>query len=292
MPRPTACARQGRQFVYGFLLLRVPLDEGVEQKLAGLGVHLLSRHDDHHKARLPVGALPAVAALPEVEWVGVSAPEQKASPELAELRGARATAPAVDPATPIPIVVNLFEADEHGSFRRQLEAVGAALGEYDTDLHFYRAVATGPIIERIAALDFVLFIELIGLSHPGHDQSMSLVAPGTAVTSAKAGTYNEYKEDSGCSMATPHVTGLAATLMHHYPSIPAATPLNTYVLLACADGGNTVRETDETNNCASSGTTVTITPDRARWPRPSSHRHGERAEALSRSASWYNGSRS
>ena len=92
-------------------------------------------------------ALEAIAALPEVEWVGVSAPEQKQSLELAELRGPRAKAAGIDRATPIPIVINLFEGDEDGSFRRELEAAGAALGEYDADLHFYRAVATGPVID-------------------------------------------------------------------------------------------------------------------------------------------------
>ena len=85
------------------------------------------------------------------------------SSELTELRGPRAKAAGVDPATPIPIVINLFEGDESGSFRRELEAAGAAIGEYDADLHFYRAVATGPIIDEIAALDFVLFVEPIGL---------------------------------------------------------------------------------------------------------------------------------
>ena len=62
---------QGRQFVYGFLLLRVPLDGALEKKLAGLGVRLLGPHVNHQKARLPIGSLDAVAALPEVEWVGV-----------------------------------------------------------------------------------------------------------------------------------------------------------------------------------------------------------------------------
>ena len=46
----------------------------------------------------------------------------------------------------------------------------------------------------------------------------NLVAPGDSVTSAKAGTTNTYTEKSGTSMATPHVTGLAATLMEHYPA--------------------------------------------------------------------------
>ena len=43
-------------------------------------------------------------------------------------------------------------------------------------------------------------------------------------------------------------------------TIPAATAPNTYYLLTCADGPNTVIETNETNNCTPSSTTVTVTP--------------------------------
>ena len=48
----------------------------------------------------------------------------------------------------------------------------------------------------------------------------NLVAPGQMVTSAKADmdATNKYKDDFGTSMAAPHVTGLAATLMEHYPA--------------------------------------------------------------------------
>src|SRR5262245_40899193 len=166
---------QGREFVYGFLLLRVATDEALERTLAGLGVTLLGRHDDHYKARLPVNSLELIAALPEVEWIGVSSREQKQSLELAQLRGAGAKVAGIDRVTPIPIAINLFDGDADGEFGRQLEAAGAALGEYDDELHFYRAVASGPVIDRIAALDFVLFVELIGLTAPGHDQSTPMV---------------------------------------------------------------------------------------------------------------------
>ena len=48
----------------------------------------------------------------------------------------------------------------------------------------------------------------------------NLVAPGQQVTSARADidATNKYKDDFGTSMAAPHVTGLAATLMEHYPA--------------------------------------------------------------------------
>jgi hypothetical protein len=119
-----------------------------------------------------------------VEWVGVSPPHLKQSLELAAVRGAKGAEAGIGPATPLPLFVNLFEADETGYFRRQLEAAGAKVGAYDPGLHFYRAVATGPVIEKIAALDFVLFIELIEPDAPAHDQSISMIdgdvlRPGT-----------------------------------------------------------------------------------------------------------------
>jgi serine protease AprX len=46
----------------------------------------------------------------------------------------------------------------------------------------------------------------------------NVVAPGHTVTSAWAGHPNLYTDKTGTSMAAPHVTGLAATLMEHYPS--------------------------------------------------------------------------
>ena len=51
-----------------------------------------------------------------------------------------------------------------GDFRRELEAAGVAIGEYDPELQFYRGVATASVIDRITALDFVLYVELIGLA--------------------------------------------------------------------------------------------------------------------------------
>jgi hypothetical protein len=112
---------EGRPFVYGFLLLRVPLDGPLESSLASLGVRLLGPHDDHQKVRVPVESLEAVAGLTEVESLGVSLPEQKLSLELADVHAARTDGTAASTAAGIPIVINLFEEDGNGSFRRQLE---------------------------------------------------------------------------------------------------------------------------------------------------------------------------
>jgi len=166
---------EGRSFVYGFLRLGAPPHGEMENKLAGLGVRLLGPHDSHQKARVPVGSIEAVAGLAKVEWLGVSLPEQKLSLELAEVRSARMSETVAEGAAVIPIVINLFEGDGDGSFRRQLEAAGAVVGDYDSGLHFYRAVATRATIDRIIAFDFVLFVELIRPTSGAHDQSTPLV---------------------------------------------------------------------------------------------------------------------
>ena len=54
----------------------------------------------------------------------------------------------------------------------------------------------------------------------------NVVAPGRSINSVAAGTTDGYSSKTGTSMAAPHVTGLAATLMHHrsfYRERPWAT---------------------------------------------------------------------
>lgn len=172
---------KGRQFAYGFIRLRGQLDESAERTLGDFGVKLLGTHDDHQKARLPLAELERIAALPDVEWVGISTPKQKRSRELSALRRGREK---TSRATPLPIVINLFDDDEDGTFRRELEAAGVRVGSYDADLHFYRAVADARTVDEISGLDFVLFVEMIEPLSDHHDQSMALIdadliRPGT-----------------------------------------------------------------------------------------------------------------
>lgn len=62
----------------------------------------------------------------------------------------------------------------------------------------------------------------------------NVVATGTTVSSASAGTTNGYRDMSGCSMATPHVSGIAATVMEHYPEFRDLPHLMRAHLMATA----------------------------------------------------------
>ena len=79
----------------------------------------------------------------------------------------------------------------------------------------YRGVATGPTIDRIAALDFVLFVEMIQRTFAHHDQSMplidaDLIRPGTplGLTRFGAATVTVGILDTG------FMIGDAAPVMH------------------------------------------------------------------------------
>jgi subtilase family protein len=88
--------------------------------------------------------------------------------------------------------------------------------------------------------------ELSGTSSrgPTGDNRMkpNLVATGAVVTSAQAGTTDGYVDKSGCSMATPHVSGIAATLLEHYPDFRNRPHLLRAHLMASA-----ILHSDEVN---------------------------------------------
>jgi subtilisin family serine protease len=97
----------------------------------------------------------------------------------------------------------------------------------------------------------------------------TLVATGNSIRSARAGTTNDYTDMSGCSMATPHVSGIAATVMEHYPEFRTLPHLMRAHLLATAllhDNGvapvNNTPAPDTTRNTFGLGR---VSPYTAHW---------------------------
>src|SRR5262249_27664670 len=146
------------------------LTDAARTEVEGVGVKLLGPHGSAHKAKLrtDAAALERIAALPSVEWIGFSKTEQKASPELKAAILPTSAAP-----DKLPVVVNLFE--NAPDTKQRIEAAGAVVGRFDRDLVAYRAVVDRASLDALLRLDVVLYVELVGQTFAGHDQSMASI---------------------------------------------------------------------------------------------------------------------
>ena len=127
----------GRDFVYGFILLHEHLSEETQQELEALGVTLLGPHGNNlYKAKFPLNmeVIVQVTRLPHIEWVGYSTQDQKLDGDLKQMIDSPARSAAVDT---LPIVINLFDDDVDRAFERHLETTGAILRSYDLELRAY-----------------------------------------------------------------------------------------------------------------------------------------------------------
>ena len=68
--------------------------------------------------------------------------------------------------------ITLMAGDPAGQWRRALEGLGVVVGRFDPDIRVYTANVSYGALEMIAAADFVLAIEPIGIVKPAHDTAV------------------------------------------------------------------------------------------------------------------------
>ena len=206
---------QGESFkgksIYCFLLMNEYLSQETENELKRLGVVILGPHSDAYKVKVPanIPALETILALPYVEWIGYSQPEQKIDPDLLQsLNLAKTSNKEVE----LPVIINLFDAEtSDNAFKHQLEEAGVKVGDYDAELFAYTAFASSSVIDQITSFDFVLFIEPVRIDTPSHNESMALIG----IDYIRGGNVN-FDADSipvGI-MDTGFMVGSAAETMH------------------------------------------------------------------------------
>ena len=97
----------------------------------------------------------------------------------------------------------------------------------------------------------------------------NVVATGTTIRSANAGTTNGYTNLVGCSMATPHVSGVAATVMEHYPEFRDLPHLGRAHLMATAllpgNGATPARNTEAPDTTRNTFGLGRVSPYVAHW---------------------------
>ena len=161
-------ANAGREWSFGWIRLADDAThEDLARDLAGTGAVLAGGSGRIVRARLPAdrGRLRRIAALPTVDAVG-------AAPAEAKLVGFADDEQAWSPNDRRPVFVTLMEGDPKRRWRPALEELGAVVGRYEPDIRAYEATGTKAVVNRLAAADFVLAVEPVGLVRAFHDTAV------------------------------------------------------------------------------------------------------------------------
>ena len=137
----------------------------------------------HSKARAPGSSVPrecwcapgsqatgprlqAIAALPEVDGLGALPWERKLAPALVN------PSPDASPREVTPVYITLMTDDPDARWRQALEDLGAVVGRFDPNIRVYAANVPQARLEAIAAADFVLAVEPIGIFESALDTAV------------------------------------------------------------------------------------------------------------------------
>ena len=162
-------AATGRGWSFGWLQLAADTRRAdLTRSLGGTGAEIVGSAGRLLRMRLPgdQARLEAIARLPGVDGLGTPPAETKL-----RVFDARSPSPPGDH-EPTPVFVTLMAADTDGRWRRELAARGAIVGRYDPAIRVYAANVTRSVLDALAAADFVLAVEPIGVVEPSHDTAV------------------------------------------------------------------------------------------------------------------------
>ena len=162
-------AEAGRDWSFGWIRLAEDADPNdLARSLQSSGAEIVGSAGNLVRARLPgdESRLQQIAALPQVDGLGALPPESKLSPGFAEqMQGD-------SPEDRMPVFITLMTDDPEGRWRRALEDLGAVVGRFDADIRVYSANVSRAVLEAVAAADFVLAVEPIGIVVAAHDTAV------------------------------------------------------------------------------------------------------------------------
>ena len=153
-------AAAGRDWSFGWIrLTEGATANDLAQALEGTGARIVGSSGVLVRARLPgdQARLQTIAAMPEVDGLGALPPERKLAQALVN--------PSSDasPREVTPVYITLMTGDPDARWRQALEDLGAVVGRFDPNIRVYAANLPQARLEAIAAADFVLAVEPIGI---------------------------------------------------------------------------------------------------------------------------------
>ena len=162
-------AEAGRDWSFGWIRLAEDADPNdLAQALQGAGAEIVSSAGSLIRARLPgdEARLQQITALRGVDGLGAVPPESKLAPGFANQE------PGAPPEEQMPVFITLMTDDPDDRWRGALENLGAVVGRFDPDIRVYSANVSRAALEAIAAADYVLAVEPIGIVAAAHDTAV------------------------------------------------------------------------------------------------------------------------
>ena len=162
-------AAAGRDWSFGWIRLAGDATANdLAQALKGTGARIVGSSGVLVRARLPgdEARLQTIAALPEVDGLGALPRERKLAQALVN------PSPDASPQEVTPVYITLMTDDPDALWRQALEDLGAVVGRFDPNIRVYAANVPQARLEAIAAADFVLAIEPIGIFESALDTAV------------------------------------------------------------------------------------------------------------------------
>ena len=159
----------GRDWTFGWIGVEAHTDVGaLGFELSALGAEILGRSGTLLRARLPGDAarLDEIAGLPGVAGLAPTPAESKLPTALSDRARAQ---PAQDL---VPTFVTLMTGDPDGRWRQALTALGGVVGAFDPSIRAYAANFPYAVLDTVAAADFVLAVEPVGMAKATHDTAV------------------------------------------------------------------------------------------------------------------------
>ena len=184
----------GRGWSFGWIrLARDTRLADLARSLEGTGAEIVGSAGPLLRAQLPgdKGRLAVIAGLPGVDGMG-------ALPAEAKLRAFDGPSRDLPGHEPTPVFITLMTNDADGRWRRELTSLGAVVGRYDPDIRVYTANVTRDVLDALAAADFVLAVEPIGVVEPTHDTAVP--AMGADALRIHAGSPGIFTGTGGASV--------------------------------------------------------------------------------------------
>lgn len=159
----------GRDWTFGWVAVDADADRAaLTGRLNAAGAEVLGASGRLLRTRLPgdIARLEEIAAIPGVAGLGPTPLAAK----LPEPRDPSTGFRAVDGL--VPTFVTLMADDPDGRFRQALTDLGGVVGRFDPSIRVYAANFPAAALKTVAAADFVLAVEPVGLVKATHSSAV------------------------------------------------------------------------------------------------------------------------